>query len=74
MKKKTCSTTRLSQKVYERDFCSHVFANPVSYVYTYIYDREVVLDFSSVSSLLIATALFCLSGKKPNICYISPPG
>ena len=26
--KKKCSTTRLSQKVYKRDFCSHVFANP----------------------------------------------
>ena len=31
-KKKTCSTTRLSQKVYERDFYSHVFANPVRYI------------------------------------------
>ena len=27
-KRKTCSTTRLSQRVYKRDFCSHVFANP----------------------------------------------
>ena len=27
--KKTCSTTRLSQKVYKRDLYSHVFANPV---------------------------------------------
>ena len=26
--KKTYSATRLSQKVYKRDFCSHVFANP----------------------------------------------
>ena len=26
-KEKTCSTTRLSQKVYQRDFCSHIFAN-----------------------------------------------
>ena len=29
-KKKTCSTTRLSQKLCERDFYSHVFANPVA--------------------------------------------
>ena len=29
---KTCSTTRLSQRVYKRDFCSHVFANPVRYI------------------------------------------
>ena len=28
---KTCSTTRLSQRVYKRDFCSHVFANPDRY-------------------------------------------
>ena len=28
-KKKTCSTTRLSQKLCGRDFYSHVFANPV---------------------------------------------
>ena len=68
MKKKTCSTTRLSQKVYERDFCSHVLANLVRYVYTYIYDRQVLLDFSSESLLLIATALFFMSGKKKQTC------
>ena len=28
MTKKKCSNTRLSQIVYKRDFCSHVFANP----------------------------------------------
>ena len=71
-KKKTCSTTSLSQKAYERDFCSHVLANPVRYVYTYIYDRQVLLDFSSESLLLIATPLFFLSGKKTNMCYIFP--
>ena len=31
-KEKTCSTTRLCQRVYKRDFCSHVFANPVRYI------------------------------------------
>ena len=31
-KKKTCSTTRLIQTVYKRDFCSHVFANPDRYI------------------------------------------
>ena len=31
-KEKTCSTTRLSQRVYRRDFCSHVFAIPVGYI------------------------------------------
>ena len=36
MKKKTYFTTRLSQRVYKRDFCSHVFANPDRYIYTYI--------------------------------------
>ena len=30
--KKTCSTTRLSQMVCERDFFSHDFANPVRYI------------------------------------------
>ena len=29
-KKKTCSTTRLSQRAYKRDFCSHVFS-PLSW-------------------------------------------
>ena len=32
MKKKKCSTIRLTQKVYERDFYSHVFANPVRHL------------------------------------------
>ena len=32
MKKKKCSTIRLTQKVYEKDFYSHVFANPVRYL------------------------------------------
>ena len=31
MKKKTYFTTRLSQRVYKRDFGSHVFANPDRY-------------------------------------------
>ena len=31
--KKTCSTSRLSQKVYERDFYCHVCANPVRFIY-----------------------------------------
>lgn len=66
--KKKCFTTRLSQKVHERDFCSHILANPVRYVYTYNYDRQVVLDFSSESLLLIATALFFMSGKKNQTC------
>ena len=30
-----CFTTRLSQKVYKRDFYSHVFANTVRCIYTY---------------------------------------
>ena len=34
--KKTCSTTRLSHKVFKRDFCSHVFANPDRYIYFFI--------------------------------------
>ena len=45
-KKKTCSTTTLSQKVYEGDFYSHVFANPVSCMYIYnikSHDRTAVL-------------------------------
>ena len=33
--KKTCCTTRLSQGVYKRDFCRHVFANPDRYIYIY---------------------------------------
>ena len=32
----------------------------------------MVLDFSSESLLLIATALFFMSEKKTNMCYISP--
>ena len=34
--KKTFSTTRLSQGVYKRDFCRHVFANPDRYIYIYL--------------------------------------
>ena len=37
MKKKTCFTTRLSQRVYKRDFCSRVFANPDRYVTSQIW-------------------------------------
>ena len=31
-KQKKCSTLRLSQRVYKRDFCSDVFANPDMYL------------------------------------------
>ena len=30
-KKKSCSVTRLGKGIYERDFYSHVLANPVTY-------------------------------------------
>ena len=37
-KRKPCSTTGLSHKVYERDFYSHVLANAVRYtILIYIY-------------------------------------
>ena len=48
MKKKTCSTTRLSQKVYKRDLYSHVFANPV---YLSGFAKKYLQDF-------LATVLF----------------
>ena len=48
MKKKTCSTTRLGQKVYKRDLYSHVFANPV---YLSRFAKRYLQDF-------LATVLF----------------
>ena len=48
MKKKTCSTTTLSQEVYEGDFCSHVFANPVSSIY--IISRAMIGQLSYFGS------------------------
>ena len=40
---KTCSTTRLSQRVYKRDFCSHVFANPDRHIYIYKQKKKVII-------------------------------
>ena len=46
--KKKCSTTTLSQKVYEGDFYSHVFANPVSYIY--VISRAIIGQLSYYGS------------------------
>ena len=51
-KKKTCSTTRLSQRVYKRDFCSHVFANPDRYTlvqyFQSLYRNEDIYELEGV--------------------------
>ena len=41
MKKKTYFTTRLSQRVYKRDFCSHVLQIQTD-IYFYIFSRAAL--------------------------------
>ena len=60
-KTKTCSTTSLSQGVYKRDFCSHVFANPDRY--TNVHNSK----FTQVT----AVTIIIYGSKGPHRVYVS---
>ena len=69
MKKKTCSTTRLSQKVYKRDLYSHVFSNPVylsGFAKRYLQDflATVLFEASSVRDQSVLFFLMMLLVQK----------
>ena len=65
-KTNTCFTTRLSQKVYERDFYSHVAAKPVRYIGLVLEVKEVDLvklrkDNNYSDSMMSCVLTFILS-------------
>ena len=69
--KKTCSTTRLSQGVYKRDFCRHVFANPDRYIYISVWIRRYIyiyIDSAAFVTICVYIYIYIDSAAFVTIC------